>query len=545
MDSDDMEDDSSVDSEPMEPEVSHADHKANGNECYKKKDYRGAIAHYTLAIETAKMEIDDDDAGTAAAETKPLLATYYGNRASAFTMLLKYKEALEDCDAALVVDPSFTKAYFRKAKVQTTVGDLDGAIKSYSLGMIRDPNDSKIIADKEEISTLKQRLDLSRDLLAKIRDGRTPPSSVKRDAMQCLRQIEIVIAKCSAWNEASLVKLEALVYLGRFDEGYSLSTKLMRMGMSGSSDLIFYRARCLFGQGNLDDATKHLRQILSGDPDNKLAMTLLKELRALGRKKEEADKAYKGRKYDAAVGFYTEALDLCPTTDGSAYRAKLYFNRASGNANLRKHEEVVADCTAAINLDDEYFKAYMRRAASNLIVGGEKECQEALRDFEKALELAKNEEQEHDINKKIRSAKVQLKRAKRKDFYKILGVSRDATESEIKKSYRKAALKWHPDRHSNSTEDEKKNAEKVFRDVNLAYEVLSDPQKKRRYDEGVDEQDLDNPHARPDDGSGGHSHGGMGGMDPDVLFQMFMQQQGGGGGGRGSGRGPSSGFHFG
>mmetsp|Transcript_34480 Transcript_34480/g.103125 ORF Transcript_34480/g.103125 Transcript_34480/m.103125 type:complete len:547 (-) Transcript_34480:525-2165(-) len=537
-----MDGDSSSESmDDVATEILHAEHKANGNECYKKKDYRGAIAHYTLAIETAKAEIDDGvDAAT---ETKPLLATYYGNRASAFNMILKYKEALEDCDAALATEPSFTKAYFRKAKIQTIVGDLDGAIKSYSLGMIRDPNDSKIIKDKEEIATLKQRLELARDLLAKIRDGSTLPSSIKRDAMQALRQIEIVIAKCSAWNDASLVKIEALVYLERFNEGYSLSTKLMRMGMSGSSNLIFFRARCLFGQGNLDDAIKHLRQILAGDPDNRLAMTLLKELRSLGRKKEEADTAYKGRNFDAGVGFYTEALDMCPSTDGSAYRAKLFFNRASANANLRKHEDVVADCTEAISLDDEYFKAYMRRAASNLVIGGENECQQALRDYEKALELAKTEEQERDINKKIRGARVQLKRAKRKDFYKLLGVSRDATESEIKKGYRKLALKWHPDRHSNSTEEEKKKAEQVFRDVNLAYEVLSDPQKKRRYDEGVDEQDLDNPHARPDDGMGGmQGHSGMGGMDPDVLFQMFMQQQGGmGGGGR---RGPGS-FHFG
>ena len=75
---------------------------------------------------------------------------------------------------------------------------------------------------------------------------------------------------------------------------------------------------------------------------------------------------------------------------------------------------------------------------------------------------------------------------------------------------RKLALKWHPDRHASSSEEEKKKAEAVFRDVNLAYEVLSDPAKKQRYDDGVEEQDLDNPHAQP---GGMHSHGGgMGGI---------------------------------
>ena len=116
-------------------------------------------------------------------------------------------------------------------------------------------------------------------------------------------------------------------------------------------------------------------------------------------------------------------------------------------------------------------------------------------------------------------------------------------------------MKWHPDRHASSSEEEKKKAEAVFRDVNLAYEVLSDPAKKQRYDDGVEEQDLDNPHAQP---GGMHSHGGgmggMGGIDPEVLFQMFMQQQGGmggmgggsrRGGGGFSGGGMPSGFHFG
>ena len=65
----------------------------------------------------------------------------------------------------------------------------------------------------------------------------------------------------------------------------------------------------------------------------------------------------------------------------------------------------------------------------------------------------------------------------KRDYYEVLGVSKDASESEIKKAYRKLALKYHPDRNPNNTE-----AENKFKEAAEAYDVLSDAQKKQRYD---------------------------------------------------------------
>jgi len=64
-----------------------------------------------------------------------------------------------------------------------------------------------------------------------------------------------------------------------------------------------------------------------------------------------------------------------------------------------------------------------------------------------------------------------------KDFYEILGVSRDASAEEIKKAYRRLALKWHPDRNKDP------EAEERFKEINEAYEVLSDPGKRQAYDQ--------------------------------------------------------------
>lgn len=97
------------------------------------------------------------------------------------------------------------------------------------------------------------------------------------------------------------------------------------------------------------------------------------------------------------------------------------------------------------------------------------------------------------------------------DFYKVLGIKRGANDNQIKRAYRKQALKWHPDKHPDNEEKATERFEKVAK----AYEVLSDPEKRRIYDQ-VGEEGLDgngNPHGGGPSGSGGGGpgFGGQGG----------------------------------
>ncbi|CAM3428090.1 molecular chaperone DnaJ [Stackebrandtia soli] len=109
-----------------------------------------------------------------------------------------------------------------------------------------------------------------------------------------------------------------------------------------------------------------------------------------------------------------------------------------------------------------------------------------------------------------------------KDYYGILGVSRDATPDELKKAYRKLAREFHPDVNPSSEAHEK------FKDINAAFEVLSDPQKRQMVDLGGD------PLA-----PGGGGAGPAGGAGPFMGFQDIMDAFFGGGGmGAGGGRGP-------
>ena len=111
----------------------------------------------------------------------------------------------------------------------------------------------------------------------------------------------------------------------------------------------------------------------------------------------------------------------------------------------------------------------------------------------------------------------------KRDYYEVLGVNRDAGDDEIKKAYRKLAMKYHPDRNPDNP-----SAEEKFKEAKEAYEILSDGQKRAAYDQyghaGVD----------PQAGMGGGGFGGGGGFSDAFggIFDEIFGGRGGGGGGR-------------
>lgn len=141
--------------------------------------------------------------------------------------------------------------------------------------------------------------------------------------------------------------------------------------------------------------------------------------------------------------------------------------------------------------------------------------------------IAESNPSEPGIQKEIHNAELEVKKSKRKDYYKLLGVEKDASESEIKKAYRKLAIVHHPDKNP----DDASAAEK-FKEIGEAYECLSDGQKRARYDSG---EDLIDPSEMFAQGGGGFpmggGMGGMGGISPEMLFNMMGQGGGGMGGG--------------
>ena len=111
----------------------------------------------------------------------------------------------------------------------------------------------------------------------------------------------------------------------------------------------------------------------------------------------------------------------------------------------------------------------------------------AVRDYEYLCQ--KDHSSENRAN--LREAKRLQKLAKRKDYYRILGVEKTASGDEIKKAYRKGALLHHPDRHVDADDSVKEKEESLFKDVSEAYSILSDSRKRARYDTGQDMEDME------------------------------------------------------
>jgi molecular chaperone DnaJ len=113
----------------------------------------------------------------------------------------------------------------------------------------------------------------------------------------------------------------------------------------------------------------------------------------------------------------------------------------------------------------------------------------------------------------------------RKDYYKALGVGKDASQDEVKKAYRKLARQYHPDRNPDDASSESR-----FKEISEAYDVLGDPEKRKQYDRGQGQFGMPGG-----GGPGGFDPSAFGGGVSDILSNLF----GGGGGGatRGGGRG--------
>ena len=219
---------------------------------------------------------------------------------------------------------------------------------------------------------------------------------------------------------------------------------------SNSPDVMTVRGLLLFLTSKTAQATQHVQSALRLDPGHEAAMKLRKRIKDVERLKEEGNVAFKGGRLSEAAQKYGEALDRIGSEDreggGGQIRAMLLSNRATTLVKLGRYEDALADTEASLELNATSFKALRTRARINLHL---EKFDTAIADFNAAIEQAGFENCDADVRAlraELKKAEIALKRSKTKDYYKILGVSRDCSDADIRKAYRRESLKHHPDK---------------------------------------------------------------------------------------------------
>jgi len=272
----------------------------------------------------------------------------------------------------------------------------------------------------------------------------------------------------------------------------------------------------------MEMAVKHFREGLKMDPEHKGCKAGHKFVKKITKKDKKADEAFEKGEYQKAIGLWWEAMNT--DIDLLAFVRPTLLKVVKGHIKLKEFDKAIAEAKKHVD-NEESVEGLHAMGEAQLVA---ERYDEALRTYQRAMEMAP-EEQKRECQIKFEEAKVALKQSKEKNYYKILGVPRNAQLKEIKKSYRELALKWHPDKNT----DNKEEAEKMFQDISEAYEVLSDKEMRAKYDRG--EEVFENQ-----GGGGGQRHH----ADPNMFFQQHFRHGGGGGGGQRHHGGGGQRMHF-
>ncbi|CAI5714932.1 unnamed protein product [Peronospora effusa] len=238
---------------------------------------------------------------------------------------------------------------------------------------------------------------------------------------------------------------------------------------------------------NAYDAISDLSSVLKLDPSNLVALQMRGEvLYSLGDKQS----------LEAAQLHYRQGLHSDPEHKGikALYRrlkkVLKYVNRAEDAMQREAHGEAVKEwqsaleardaCEKVVSFDSGNAQAFAKLSEAQI---GLELYDDAVRSAKRALEL---DDSSQEFKEKLAQAEAALKQSKTKNYYKILGVSRRSDAKEIKKAYRKQALEWHPDKHTDKHETEREEVQKRFHDIAEAYEIMSNEETRAMYDRGKD-----------------------------------------------------------
>ncbi|XP_010517644.1 PREDICTED: uncharacterized protein LOC104793062 [Camelina sativa] len=498
--------------------------RLRGNQAYKNGHMCKAEECYTQGINSSP------SSDSLEYSVKPL-ALCYGNRAAARISLGRLREAISDCEMAASLDPSYIKAYMRAANCHLVLGELGSAVQYFNKCM---ESTSTVCLDRR--STIEaaeglqqaQRVAEFTSCASTLLEKRTPDGA--SDALVPISNA-LLISSCS--DKLLQMKAEALFMIRRYKDVIELCDNTIQTvernfvsaGIGGTSNvdrlgstyhtLIVWRwnmiSKSHFYLGNLEKALsilEKLQQVNQGEC-RESPVSLVATISELLRYKNAGNEAVRDGKYMEAVEQYTAALSK--NVDSRPFAAICFCNRAAANQALVQIADAIADCSLAMALDENYTKAVSRRATLHEMI---RDYDQAANDLQRLISILVKQSDKTkktpEASAERASSRKELKQARQRlsvmeekskesiplDFFLIMGVKTTDTAADIKKSYRRAALRHHPDKaaqilvRSESEgpwlkeilEEVHKGADRLFKMIGEAYSVLSDPAKRSDYE---------------------------------------------------------------
>ncbi|MEW5304289.1 MAG: hypothetical protein WDW38_011073 [Sanguina aurantia] len=418
-------------------------------------EYNAAVRHYTSAI----------DKGPAA----PLLFT---KRAAAFISMRQQAQALKDLDSALQLDATFVQGFILRGKLLRQSCSLEAAEVDFQTVLKLRPGQKVALKEVDSTRLVAKLLGVLRSM---------PLTVGSADVVkEALRQLYEEAPDCLP---ALLVEMQVSTLHEDWDSVVALTGKVLK-AQPHHLEAMVLRGRAYFYLNDMDTSKRHFGEALRFDPDCDAARKAFNRVKDFIKKKKRADDAIAEHKWAEAEGLYITALHV--DNDHRLGNRELWFGLCRSRYQQSRYATAIEACNNVLILHAGHLDARLLVIKSLM---GQELWQEAVT---KAREAAGAERGNRDVHELLQDCERKLKISLRKDHYKTLGVHKDAANPEIKKAYRELAKRHHPDKVATS---ERKEAESRFMEIAEAYEVLSDSEKRHRYDNGQDEpqQQQHNP----------------------------------------------------
>ncbi|KAJ7319902.1 hypothetical protein JRQ81_019413 [Phrynocephalus forsythii] len=395
----------------------------------------------------------------------------YYRRATVYLAMGKSKAAIRDLSKVVELKQDFTSARLQRGHLLLKLGKFDEAEEDFKRVLQSNPGDKEEAEARSQLMKSDEMQRLNSQAQAAYRQG---------DYYTAIGLLDEILGVC-VWD-AELRELRAECYIKEGEPGKAVSDLKAATKLKSDNTEAFYKISMIYYQlGDHELSLSEVRECLKLDQDHKECFSHYKRVKKLNKQIMSAEELIQEGRYQDAIDKYESVM----TTET---QVPVYTTRAKERIchSLSKNEQAVEAiklCTEVLTLEPENVNALKSRAAAYLL---EERYEEAIQDYETAKGLSDNDQQ---LLEDLEKAQRMLKQSQKRDYYKILGVKRNARKQEIVKAYRKLAMQWHPDNFQD--EEEKKKAEKKFIDIAAAKEVLTDPEMRRKFDGGEDPLDAE------------------------------------------------------